>query len=200
MELTTLKATSRVLGAGSREMRRLRKSGQIPAVYYGKGQESVSVAVSAVDVRKVLAPGKRYTLLDLEIDGKAGNPAIVYQYQKNVLTGDIEHIDFLKIDEATPVKVVIPVTLSGIPVGVKTEGAMLSQETRKLKLSVVPGKIPTVINVDISDFRAGTTFYAEKLDLGEATLVSKPRTVICTVSAKRGKDTSASGDAAEAAK
>ena len=43
MELTTLKATSRVLGASSREMQRLRKTGMIPAVYYGKGIEPVSV-------------------------------------------------------------------------------------------------------------------------------------------------------------
>ena len=77
MELTTLKATSRVLGA-NRENKRLRKAGQIPAVYYGKGTEALNISVSAIDVRKILAPGKRYTLLDLEIDGKAGNPAVIY--------------------------------------------------------------------------------------------------------------------------
>lgn len=186
MELTTLKATSRVLGASSREIGRLRKTGMIPAVYYGKGIEPVSVAVSAVDVRKVLAPGKRYTLLDLEIDGKAGNPAVIYVYQKNSITQDITHIDFLKIDETTPVKVVVQVRLSGIPFGVKNEGGMLSQITRSLKLSAVPGKIPTEINLDVSEARAGTTFYAENIDLGEASLVSKPRTVIYTISKARG--------------
>jgi Ribosomal protein L25 (general stress protein Ctc) len=74
MELTTLKATSRVLVA-NRDNARLRKAGQIPAVYYGKGMEALNITVSDIDLRKVLAPGKRYTLLDLEIDGKAGNPA-----------------------------------------------------------------------------------------------------------------------------
>lgn len=187
MELTTLKATSRVNGEGSRANGRLRKTGAIPAVYYGKGIEPVSVSVNAADVRKVLAPGKRYTLLDLEIDGKAGNPAIVYTYQKDAISQEITHIDFLKIDEATPVKVVIPVTISGLPVGVKTEGGTLSQETKKLKLSVVPGKIPTGINIDVSDFHAGVTYYAEKIDLGEAKLVSKPRTVIFAISKPRGQ-------------
>ena len=61
MELTTLKATSRVLGA-NRENARLRKAGQIPAVYYGKGIEAQNLSVADTDLRKVLAPGKRYTL------------------------------------------------------------------------------------------------------------------------------------------
>lgn len=186
MELTTLKATSRVLGAGSREMQRLRKTGMIPAVYYGKGIEPVSVAVSADDVRKVLVPGKRYALLDLEIDGKAGNPVVIYDYQKNAISQKITHIDFLKIEENSPVKVVVPVTLSGIPVGVKAEGGMLSQITRKLKLSVLPTKIPSVLTIDVSACHAGTTFYAENMDLGDAVLVSKPRTVIFTISKARG--------------
>lgn len=187
MELTTLKATSRVLGAGSREMQRLRKTGMIPAVYYGKGIEPVSVAVSADDVRKVLVPGKRYTLIDLEIDGKAGNPVVIYDYQKDAISQKITHIDFLKIEENTPVKVVIPVALSGIPVGVKAEGGMLSQISRKLKLSVLPTKIPSVLTVDVTACHAGTTFYAENMDLGDAVLVSKPRTVIFTISKARGQ-------------
>jgi large subunit ribosomal protein L25 len=186
MELTTLKATSRVLGAGSREMQRLRKTGMIPAVYYGKGIEPVSVAVSADDVRKVLVPGKCYALLDLEIDGKAGNPVVIYDYQKDAISQKITHIDFLKIEENSPVKVVVPVTLSGIPVGVKAEGGMLSQITRKLKLSVLPTKIPSVLTIDVSACHAGTTFYAENMDLGDAVLVSKPRTVIFTISKARG--------------
>lgn len=187
MELTTLKATSRVLGASSREMQRLRKTGMIPAIYYGKGIEPVSVAVSADDVRKVLVPGKRYALLDLEIDGKAGNPVIIYDYQKDAISQKITHIDFLKIEENSPVKVVVPVTLSGIPVGVKAEGGMLSQISRKLKLSVLPTKIPSVLTVDVSVCHAGTTFYAENMELGDAKLVSKPRTVIFTISKARGQ-------------
>ncbi len=188
MELTKLKATSRVLGAG-REPARMRKAGSVPAVYYGKGIEPVSISVNAADLHKVLAPGKRYTLLDLEIDGKAGNPALVYVYQKDSISQSIKHIDFLKIDENTPVTVRVAVNLSGIPVGVKSEGGMLSQENRYLKLSCMPAKIPASIEIDVSEARAGTTFYARNLDLGDNRLVSQERTVIYTISkAKASKE------------
>ena len=199
MELTTLKATSRVLGA-SRNNARLRKAGQIPAVYYGKGAEAVNITVNAVDVRKVLAPGKRYTLLDLEIDGKAGNPAVIYNYDKDCITQDIIHIDFLKIAEDTKVKVRVPVKLTGLPVGVKTQGGIFAQETRYLMLSALPTKIPTVIEMDISDVETNTTFYAKQFKFEEGVeLASGPRTVIFSISSKAKKKEAAEEAAAAAA-
>lgn len=186
MELTKLVATSRVNGK-SADSKRLRKAGNIPAVYYGKGQEAVNVSVSAADVRKVLAPGKRYTLLDLVIDGKEGNAAVVYNYQKDPLTQEIIHIDFLKIDETTKVKVRVPVKLNGLPVGVKAQGGTFAQQTRYVNLAAVPTKIPTVIEMDISSYPAPTTFYAKDLPLTEGVeLACVPRVVIFNITAKRG--------------
>jgi len=189
MELTKLVATSRVQGK-SADSKRLRKAGQIPAVYYGKGQEAVNVSVSAIDVRKVLAPGKRYTLLDLVIDGKEGNAAVVYNYQKDPITQEIIHIDFLKIDETTKVKVRVPVKLNGLPVGVKTQGGTFAQQNRYIQLAAVPTKIPTLIEMDISSYPAPTTFYAKDLQLAEGVeLACTPRVVIFNITAKRGAKT-----------
>ena len=58
MQLTTLNVTTRVLGA-ARNNGRMRKAVQIPATYYGKGMESVSITVDEIALRNVLAPGKR---------------------------------------------------------------------------------------------------------------------------------------------
>ncbi|MFA6623770.1 MAG: 50S ribosomal protein L25 [Fibrobacteraceae bacterium] len=184
MKLTTLKATSRVSGS-SRATARLRKAGEIPATYYGKGQESVSISVNAIDVSKILAPGKRYTLLDLEIDGKAGHPAVVYTFQKDNIANKITHIDFFKIDDKTPLKVRIPIVLKGLPVGVKTDGGLLAQESHYIFLSADVNKIPSKIEIDISDFHAGTTYYAKELALPEGNMLVSPlRTVVFTISTK----------------
>ena len=196
MELTTLKATSRVVAA-NRDNARLRKAGQIPAVYYGKGMEAVNVAVKEEDLRKVLAPGKRYTLLDLEIDGKAGNPAIVYNFDKDCLTQKIIHIDFLKIEEETKVKVRVPVKLSGLPVGVKTQGGLFSQEARYIMLAAKPACIPAVVELDISNFETNVTFYAKDFKFGEGVeLASGPRTVIFSISSKKAKKADSAAEAA----
>lgn len=194
MQLTTFKASSRKL-ADSRANGRLRKQGAVPAVYYGQTQQPINISVNAADLRHVLAPGKRYTLLDLEIDGKSGNPALIYDYQKDALTQNITHIDFLKIDTTTTVKVRVPVRLSGVPVGVKTEGGMLQQENKYLKLVATPTEIPVAIEIDVSDFKSNTTFYARQLDLGKAKLASKPQTVIFTISKGRTSEEAAADKA-----
>ncbi len=184
MQLTTLNAKARSAGS-SRDSGRSRKTGNIPAIYYGKGRETVSISVSEKELEGVFAPGKRYTLLDLIIDGKGGNPAVIYQYQKHNISQKIIHIDFLKIDANTPIAVRVPVRLSGIPMGVKNQGGSLSQESHYLKLSAKPADIPASIELDISDMPNNTTYYAEKLDLGKAVLVSPKRTVIFTISKGR---------------
>ena len=197
MNLTTLNAEARIAGS-SRTSNRVRKAGSIPAIYYGKGSESLSISVSEKDLEAVFAPGKRYTLLDLVIDGKGGNPAIVYKYQKDNISQKILHVDFLKIEENTPVEVRIPVHLNGIPTGVKNQGGMLSQESHYLKLSAIPADIPKSIELDISEMPNNTTFYAEKLELGKASLVSKKRTVIFTISKGREQAVAAAAPEAQA--
>jgi len=198
MQLTTLNAQLRTAGS-SRDSGRVRKTGNIPAVYYGKGSESVSISVSEKDLEAVLAPGKRYTLLDLVIDGKAGNPAVVYQYQKHSISQKIIHVDFLKIDENTPISVRVPIRLSGIPIGVKNQGGNLSQESRYLKLSAKPVDIPASIELDVSEMPNNTTYYAEKLDLGKASLLSPKRTVIFTITKGREAEAAATTAAPAAA-
>ena len=108
---------------------------------------------------------------------------------KDSISQEITHIDFLRIDENTSVLVRIPVRLSGIPVGVKAEGGMLSQENYYIKLLSPVTKIPPFIEIDISDVHAGSTYYAENLTLESGvSLVSKKRTVIFAISKARAKE------------
>lgn len=198
MQLTTLKAQSRKL-TDSRANVRIRKEGLVPAVYYGEGQAPVHVSVNADTLRNVFAPGKRYTLLDLEIDGKTGNPALIYDYQKEAISQKITHIDFLRISENSRVKVRVAVRLVGLPVGVKTEGGLLQQEKRYIYLNCKPTQIPTELVVNVDDFHAGATFYAKDLQIGDATLASQPKTAIFTISKGRKEEPAAAAAAPAAA-
>jgi len=198
MQLTTLKAASRQL-KDSRANVRIRKEGLVPAVYYGHGQTPVHVSVDSVALRNVLAPGKRYSLLDLEIDGKSGNPAMIYEYQKDALSQKITHIDFLKIDEKTSIKARVAVRLEGLPIGVKTEGGLLQQEKRYIHLYCKPTEIPTEIVVNVDDCHAGATFYAKDLSIGNNKLAIAPKTAIFTISKARGEEKEATPAAKPAA-
>jgi len=93
----------------------------------------------------------------------------------------------------------VPIRLSGIPIGVKNQGGNLSQESRYLKLSAKPSDIPASIELDVSEMPNNTTYYAEKLDLGKASLVSPKRTVIFTITKGREAEEAAAAAPAAAA-
>ena len=89
--------------------------------------------------------------------------------------------------------------MNGLPVGVKTQGGTFAQQNRYIQLAAVPSKIPAVLEMDISEFPAPTTFYAKDWKLADGIeLACQPRTVIFTITAKSGKkaDDAAAADAA----
>jgi large subunit ribosomal protein L25 len=185
MELITLNVSSRNSGSTS-DIKTLRKSGKIPAIYYGPTQEPMMLSVVAIDFRLVFGPGKRYILLDLVIDGKGGNPAIVYETQKDIMTREVQHIDFMKIEENKEINVTVPVKLEGVAVGVKTMGGSLYQERKTVRVRCKPSDIPTAYTVDISECPAPYTHYVEQLAPNNAKMVTAPRGVIFTISKGRG--------------
>ena len=70
-----LKAEARtILGSG---VKALRKSGYIPAVLYGKGQESISLQIPVKDFNKVLKEAGESTLVYVEVGGHS-YPTIIH--------------------------------------------------------------------------------------------------------------------------
>jgi large subunit ribosomal protein L25 len=67
-------------------------------------------------------------------------------------------------------------------------------------LAAKPASIPSVLELDISNFETNVTFYAKDFKLPEnVTLASGPRTVIFTISSKSKKKDDAAAPAADAA-
>jgi large subunit ribosomal protein L25 len=185
MEFKTLKAKARTMGTKG-QLKDLRKNGEIPAVFYAPGKESVHFSVAAVDLREVWGPGKRNTLLKIEIDNGTTLSAVVYETQKDVITGAITHMDFKEVAEGVTAKVRIPVKLVGTPVGVKTQGGKFFQPTRFIRVEAATNALPENIEIDISEAQAGNTVYVRDIDLNGAKLVSSDRAVLFTISKARG--------------
>ena len=185
MNLTDLNVVKRETNSKS-ALKQLRKNGKIPAVFYGKGLESVSLAVSVSDFRKVHGRGLRNTPLNLKLEDGASLEAIVYKTDIDIITQDFTHIDFLKISADEEVKVRIPIRLNGVPFGVKTQGGKLFQDTKMVTVSCKPADIPEDIQVDVSDYKAGYTYYVRDLDFGNAKLASSDRAVLFSITKKGG--------------
>lgn len=187
MELKTLKVKPRELSTKG-HVNQIRRNGGIPAVYYGNGMEPVNFEVSAVDFRLAWGPGNRNSLLNLEVEGStAQNPAIVYDVQKDPITGAVKHIDFKVVKADEKVEANIPVRLVGTAYGVKSEGGQLFQTNKRVRVAALPEQLPAYIEVDVTPIRSEEIFYAKQLVLENCELVSSPKAVVFYIQKGRKK-------------
>lgn len=139
--------------AGKQQAKALRRAGQIPAVYYTHGQKSVSLSVDAHILKMLLQQDTN--ILDIIFpDGKA-KKTIVRDIQRDPVTDDVLHVDFLGIKLDEKIKMTIPILLTGTPVGVRLDGGILEHLLREVEVEGLPLDIPEHIEIDVTEMKLG---------------------------------------------
>jgi large subunit ribosomal protein L25 len=172
---------------GSAEVRRLRKQGIVPGVIYGSGNDPAAICVAERTLRRALTgSGGLHAILDVVVegDGGAARPAILKDYQQNVITGRVTHIDLHQVRLDRPIQASVVVELVGEPVGVK-EGGVLSQISREINVEALPMEIPEHIDADVGEMQVGDTLRLSDIPAIEGvTFLDDPEeTVLASVSA-----------------
>jgi large subunit ribosomal protein L25 len=171
--------------AGSRAARRLRRTGSVPGVVYGGGEEPVAFQVDARLLRQTLAHAG--AVIELSIDGAGGTPVVVKEIVRHPVSGETIHIDMLRVrlDRAISATVVLDLVGAEEAPGVK-EGGVLEQVTRELNIEALPGDIPDLIQYDVSGVQIGDTITLEAVTPPRGvTLTDDPDTVVATVTAPK---------------
>src|SRR3954452_5659188 len=171
---------------GSRAVRRLRRSGQVPGVVYGGGDDPATFAVDARILRQALA--QRGAVLDLVVDGGGAQPVIIKDQQHHPVRGALLHIALLRVRLDKPIQSTVALELEGAEdaPGVK-EGGVMEHITRELNIEALPNEIPDVIRFDVSGMDLNDTATLEALTAPPGvTLLDDPaETVIATVAIPR---------------
>lgn len=151
---------------GSSVVRRLRNSGVIPGIIYGKGKNPIPVKVDIRDAHGIKGGYiAENVLLDLTVkdEGKeVAKTVIVKELQKDVIKGDWLHIDFNEISLKERLKTKVPIELTGEAVGV-TQGGILEQIMYELEIECLPTDIPHHISVDVANLAIGQTVYVKNI-------------------------------------
>lgn len=151
---------------GKSPARRLRQQGLIPAIVYGLDAKAASLAVDPALLMKAIdTPHKFNTLLTLKVDG--GDKFVLFKdYQVDPVSRRLLHADFLEVKLDQPVKVEVPVKVTGISIGV-TEGGILSIPTHEIVVEALPEKIPLTIDVDVTALKVGQSIHISELKAPE---------------------------------
>jgi large subunit ribosomal protein L25 len=183
-KLTRLEVSART-PEGSRSVRRMRRSGMIPGILYGHG-DNVTFAVEARALRNALAASG--AVLEVSIDGATPTPAVLKDAQRHPVRGDTMHVDLVRVrlDQAIQATVAVELVGGDDSPGVR-EGGVLEQVTHGVQVEALPTAIPESISHDVSAMVIGDTLLLSALDAPEGvTLLGElDEIVIATLSPPR---------------
>jgi len=141
----------------------LRKSGLVPAEFYGHGMKNEHLAVKADEFRKVFKEAGESTVVNLSL-GDRKIPAIIYEVKEDPILGEIMHIDFygVRMDEKITAKV--PVIYNGEAPAVKEKGGVLNETVHEVEVNALPGNLPRSFEIDITSLKEiGDSLYVKDL-------------------------------------
>ena len=151
---------------GKNKARRVRASGKIPAVIYGAGKGPEAVAVDPKQITKILHSETGHnTIFDVEL-GSGKEKAMVVDWQYDPTRGNLLHIDMKRIALDKKLRVKVPITLTGVAEGVRTQGGILDQIVREVELECLPADIPAHIEVDVTNLTFGQVLRVSDLPHG----------------------------------
>ena len=118
---------------GSRQTRKLRASGQIPAILYGHKEANVSLQVPTDQVFAVVRHGGR--LVDLK--GDVTETALIRQVQWDAYGVEVLHLDLSRVSPDETVEVLLPIQLKGSAPGSR-EGGVIAGKTVTTEFATFP--------------------------------------------------------------
>jgi large subunit ribosomal protein L25 len=188
-EKVTVKAVKRDKG-GKNETGRLRREGKVPMVVYGGGGEAVAVAAELSDIAAILRSDAGHnSVFSLDIDGVGASDVIFQDRQIDPLKGRLIHADLRRLTKGEKIEVTVPVHLTGEAEGVKSEGGVLTQVLREIKVLCEPANIPESIEVDVTNLKVGESVHISEVKFDKNLEVHEaPETVIATVTIVREEE------------
>jgi len=167
---------------GKKDAKQVRAAGMVPAVLYG-GDKQIPFSLNAIAFGKYVYTPEVY-IFEIDVDGTTYK-AILKDLQFHPVNDKIIHADFLQLVDDKPVKMELPVRITGSSVGVRN-GGRLGVNFRRIKVNGVPDNFPDVIELDITKLRIGQALRVKDLSMEGITVLHDPEAVVVSVSRARG--------------
>ena len=177
---------------GKKEAKKLRAEDKVPAVMYG-GDAPVHFSVPFSDLRKVIYTPSVY-LIELDLDGVV-HTAMMQDVQWHPVQEQVLHIDFLKLIGDKPIKMDIPLKVSGSAKGIQM-GGKLNTNLRRLKVKALAADLPDSIDVDVTELGIGDGVKVADLSIENVEFLDVKSNVVVSVGITRAAK-SAAGEGGE---
>lgn len=171
---------------GKQHARALRRDGIVPAILYGRAQDTLTIQLNARTFKQFLRTHGENVIIKMEVGEGNVETVIIKEIQRHpVEKQTLIHADFIRISLDEPVTSTVPIVLEGNPPGVQ-EGGILEIPLRQVTLHCLPLQLPSDISVDVSGLAIGDSVHVSDLNLDDdIEILDEPERVIAMVSQPR---------------
>ena len=189
MEKIVLKATKR--SVTGKQVKALRRAGQLPAVIYGRHVEPIAISLEAHTAGLVFSKLTSSTLVTIDVEG-AEYTALVRDRQRNYIKGNLTHVDLLALDLTEKIRTKVNLVFTGVASAVKDYSAVLIHRMDAFEVECLPTDLPERITVDVSSLKEiGNSIRVKDIVLSQevAVLEDPDEIVVIATLAKEEKET-----------
>ncbi len=167
---------------GKKDAKTLRRQGLVPCVMYG-GKEQLAFALPELSFKDIIYTPES-CVVELKVDKKSYE-VILQDAQFHPVTGKVIHCDFLQVSNDKPVKIDIPISVSGAAPGV-LKGGKLITKLRKLRVKGLIQDMPDQIDINISKLDISDSVKVGQLEIKGLEFLNPANAVVVIVKMTRG--------------
>jgi large subunit ribosomal protein L25 len=162
----------------------------VPGVVYGRGSDTVPVAVDSHDLYVALhTDAGLNALINVEVDGGDTVLAVARELQYHPVRGEITHLDFIKVSLDEAIEAEVALDFVGTPPGVTDEGGFIEMIANAVLIEALPTAIPSSITLEIDTLHIGDTLKVSDLPAVEGVAyLDDPDRPLVTVLAPREEE------------
>ncbi len=175
---------------GKNAMRRLRTQGQVPAVLYGLGKDSVALTLEAKSITRIVTSRSGHNqILNLSVDGGETAAVLAVDWLVDPVSGALLHVDMQRVDLQKSVRLAVPISIVGVSAGMREQGGVEELVTRQVEIECLPLAVPEKIELDVTELLIGQAIRVRDLPSSENyRILSQPDRVLVHVVAPRAEE------------
>jgi large subunit ribosomal protein L25 len=127
----------------------LRRSGMVPVIVYGPKIEPINLQIPYRPLQVALMKAGGTNLIDITYEGNT-QTVLAREVQRDVLRGDILHVDFFSVDLLAKIKIDVPIHFVGESPAVQARKGILITGPTMLTIETLPSHLLSQIEVDLS--------------------------------------------------
>jgi len=162
---------------GKKATRQLRSEGMVPAVIYG-GKETLHFHAPLKSLKPLVYTAE-FQVAEVALDGQTYR-TIMKDLQFDVVTDELNHIDFLELVEDRKVVATLPLKFTGQAQGVK-DGGRLELKIKSLNVRTYPKHLTEHIEVAIDNLQLHGNIRVEDVKADNIEILNSPRIPIASV-------------------